>query len=58
MYVVSEQGPDSKNSYNVLKNVMKTIDFAAKKIKFTYQIMPLPFHFYAFKLHQGIFFFN
>ena len=53
MYVVYDEGPDSKRSYNELKNVMKTIDFAAKKIKFTFQIMPLPFHFYAFKLHQG-----
>ena len=46
-------GPDSKNSYNVLKNVMRNIDFAAKKIKFSFQMVPLPYHFYAFKLHQG-----
>ena len=58
MYVVYDEGPDSKRSYNELKNVMKTIDFAAKKIKFTFQIMPLPFHFYSFILHQGKHFVN
>lgn len=32
---------------------MRNIDFAAKKIKFTFQMIPLPYHFYAFKIHQG-----
>ena len=31
-------GPDSKHSYGVLKEVMRTIDFSQKGIKFTYQI--------------------
>lgn len=38
-----------------MRNVMKTVDFAAQGIKFTYQHVPLPYHFYAFKIHQGRF---
>lgn len=45
-------GPDSKHSYGVLKEVMKTIDFGQKGIKFTFQMIPLQFHYYAFKIHQ------
>jgi len=32
---------------------MKTIDFEQKGIKFTFQHVPLPYHFYAYKIHQG-----
>jgi len=32
---------------------MKSIDFSAKGIKFTYQIIPLQFHYYAYKIHQS-----
>lgn len=46
-------GPDSRDSYNILKNVMKTVDFNEKGIKFTFQHVPLPYHFYAYKIHQG-----
>ena len=53
MFIQIYLGPDSKDSYNVLKSVMRNIDFAAKKIKFTFQMVPLPYHFYAFKIHQG-----
>jgi hypothetical protein len=45
-------GPDSKDSYTILRTVMQTIDFSAKGIKFTYQMIPLQFHYYAFKIHQ------
>lgn len=55
MYFKDNLGPDSKNSYTILKSVMKTVDFGAKGIKFTYQMIPLQFHYYAFKIHQGIF---
>ena len=47
------KGDDSKNSYLALKNVMKVVDFKAKGIKFTIQHVPLPYHFYSFKIHQG-----
>lgn len=52
------QCPDSKNSYTILKSVMKSVDFGAKGIKFTYQMIPLQFHYYAFKIHQCIFLFT
>ena len=50
---LNTKGPDSKASFNTMMSVMKTIDFRAKGIKFTFQHVPLPYHFYAFKLHQG-----
>ena len=34
---------------------MRNIDFAGKGIKFTVQHIPLPYHFYAYKNHQGSF---
>ena len=46
-------GPDSKASYNALINVMKTIDFEAQGIKLTIQHVPLPYHYFSFKMHQG-----
>lgn len=52
MYNFIKSGPDSKNSYTILRTVMQQIDFSAKGIKFTYQMMPLQFHYYAFKIHQ------
>lgn len=53
LYKWYHSGPDSKESYGIMRNVMKTVDFAAKGIKFTYQHIPLSYHFYAFKVHQG-----
>jgi hypothetical protein len=32
---------------------MKNIDFAQKGVKFTFQMIPLQFHYYAFKIHQS-----
>ncbi len=47
------KGPDSRDSYNEWKTVMKTIDLYNQKIKLTYQFNPLSFHFYAYKANQG-----
>jgi len=35
-------------------DVMKAIDFNQQGVKLTYQFSPLSWHFYAFKIHQGI----
>jgi hypothetical protein len=53
MYHIDYSGPDSKASYDIMRNVMKTVDFVSKGIKFTFQHVPLPYHFYAFKITQG-----
>lgn len=54
-FFIDFQCPDSKASYLTLKDVFKTIDLAQQSIKFTYQFIPLQFHFYAFKITQGFF---
>jgi hypothetical protein len=47
-------GPDSRASYFNLTDVRKAIDFNQQSIRLTYQFIPLSFHFYAFKIHQGM----
>lgn len=34
---------------------MKTIDFAQQGIRLTYQFNPLTWHFYSFKIQQGMY---
>ena len=53
MYILSYViGPDSKDSFNVLRNVIKTVDFKRIGVKLTFQMIPLQFHHYAYKLHN------
>ena len=46
-------GPDSKSSDSILESVFKTIPPSKNSIRFTYNMFPLPYHIYAFKLTQG-----
>lgn len=45
--------PDSAASNNVFRDVWKSVIPSKQGIKFTYVFYPLPYHFYAFKVHQG-----
>jgi len=53
MYSFHHLGPDSKNSYNVWRDIQRTVDLSNRRVQLTYQVMPLQFHYYAFKLHTG-----
>lgn len=50
-------GPDSKESFNALRNVIKTVDLKRIGVKLTFQMIPLQFHHYAFKIHTGTYIF-
>ena len=52
---ISSIGPDSKDSYNEWIKVRRTIDLTQQKIKLTYQFNPLTWHYYSFKINQGIY---
>lgn len=49
-------GPDSKDQHEIWNSVRKTMGLYENHIKFTYQYNPLPYHFFAIKIHQGFFY--
>lgn len=53
MYDFIYLGPDSKSSDATLQSVFKTISMTKSSIKFTYNLFPLPYHLYAFKITHG-----
>ena len=56
MYNHFNQGPDSKDSFNVWTNVRKSISLQQNKVKLTFQFSPLPYHFNAVLIHEAFFY--
>ncbi len=47
-------GVDSKASNKIVLETLNGVTNLNKKVIFTYNFFPLPYHIYSFKVHQGI----